>query len=365
MNIHTTLTVGIKGKSYPIYIGSNLSKEIQSTINELKDSNRKVAIITDENISKHYPDWLNELFQDYPILSLPAGETTKSIEQLSSIYDFLCENSIDRKSVLFAVGGGVIGDITGFAAASYMRGISFYQIPTTLLAMVDSSVGGKTGINIKGGKNLVGAFHQPDAVFIDTQLLETLPSREFSAGMAEVIKTGLLGDKELYEKLVQLESPLDPHHEELSDVIASCCILKSKVVEADEKELAKSGGRALLNLGHTFGHAIEAVCGYGHYLHGEAVSIGLNAAYLLSKKLEYPVSSLDHSLLKLLEDYKLPTRLSDTVSKTDLIQSMYKDKKTLAGKLRFVVLQDIGDAITQENINEDYIIDVWSLVGAV
>src|SRR6185295_4410937 len=195
------------------------------------------------------------------------------------------EAKLDRGGVLFAVGGGVIGDLGGFAAAAWLRGIEYYQVPTTLLAMVDSSVGGKTGINLASGKNLVGAFHQPRAVFISTGLLSTLPPREFAAGMAEVIKYGLLGDAPLFAQLE--EAPLTIANARLAAVVRQCCALKARIVEADERETAKEGGRALLNLGHTFGHAIENVAGYGEYLHGEAVAIGLCAAARLSQKLGY------------------------------------------------------------------------------
>lgn len=365
MEIHKTLNVGLKGLSYPITIGSDLSELVQESISHLIQSQRKIAVITDENLVTSHQGWMKSVFQSCEILVLPAGETTKSIDQLAKIYDFLCEKGIDRSSALFAFGGGVIGDITGFAAASYMRGISFYQIPTTLLAMVDSSVGGKTGINIKGGKNLVGAFYQPCAVYIDTELLNTLPPREFSAGMAEVIKTGLLGNADLYTKLTQDKKGLNAKHEDLSHVIACCCQLKAKVVEDDEKELATTGGRALLNLGHTFGHAIEAVYGYGHYLHGEAVAIGLIAAYLLSKELNYPVQELEQSLVQILKVYNLPTMLEGDKTTDELINAMYKDKKTIKGQLKFIVIKSVGQAITKEGIQEDLIRKVWKTMGAI
>src|SRR5690606_17551335 len=192
---------------------------------------------------------------------------------------------LDRTSALMAVGGGVIGDLAGFAAASYLRGIEFLQVPTTLLAMVDSSVGGKTGITLKAGKTLVGAFHQPQAVFIGTDVLATLPPREFAAGMAEVIKYGLLGDAALLAELER--EPLTVGDGRLAGVIRRCCEIKAGIVAADERETAKDGGRALLNLGHTFGHAVEQVAGYGAYLHGEAVAVGLCAAARLSQKLGY------------------------------------------------------------------------------
>src|SRR6185436_13759309 len=206
-----------------------------------------------------------------------------------------------------AVGGGVVGDLAGFAAASYLRGVDYYQVPTSLLAMVDSSVGGKTGINLAAGKNLVGAFHQPRGVFVATDLLATLPTREFAAGCAEIIKVGLLGDAELFARLER--APLTLVSGDLADVIRRCCALKARVVEADEFETAKDGGRALLNLGHTFGHAIEQVTGYGAYLHGEAVAIGLCAAVRLSQKLGY-ITAIDVGRVEsTVAAHALPTRL--------------------------------------------------------
>jgi 3-dehydroquinate synthase len=355
-----TIQVGIKGKTYPIYIGEHLKEKVRASVQALLASKRKVCVITDENVAKSQADFMLEVFEGAKQFVLPSGETTKSLEHLGSLYDFLCENEMDRKAVLFAFGGGVIGDLTGFAAASYLRGIDFYQVPTTLLAMVDSSVGGKTGINIKGGKNLVGAFYQPEAVFIDTDLLQTLPSREFSAGMAEAIKTGLLGDAKLYEKICGVER-LDASHPDLRKVILSCCQLKAKVVEADEKELESSGGRALLNLGHTFGHAIEAVTGYGTYLHGEAVAIGLNLALELSIACDYKVENLRESLPALLKKYELPLTLTKSIDLDALVKSMYHDKKARNGKLRFVLLKDLGNAITQDGISEDLVRKIWKI----
>ena len=206
--------------------------------------------------------------------------------ELARAWDFLAGNGLARDGAVFAIGGGVIGDLAGFAAASYQRGVDFYQIPTTLLAMVDSSVGGKTGINLAAGKNLVGSFHQPTAVWADTELLATLPAREFAAGMAEVIKHGLLADADLFGLLEQ-NAPLAWDHPLLAPVIRRCVEIKASVVAGDERETSAQGGRALLNLGHTFGHAVEAVAGYGTYVHGEAVAIGLVMAARLSAELKH------------------------------------------------------------------------------
>jgi 3-dehydroquinate synthase len=240
-----------------------------------------------------------------------------------------------------------------------LRGIDFYQVPTTLLAMVDSSVGGKTGINLKAGKNLVGAFHQPKAVFIDLECLKSLPKREFSAGMAEVIKYGLLGNKTLFKKLVSFSSPLHSKSEELPEIIETCCVDKAKIVEVDERETDKTtGGRALLNLGHTFAHAIEA-------LHGEAVSIGLVCAIRLSG-LRDGSNQLDESSLEtLLNSYQLPIRLNSPLVISELINAMQSDKKVSAGKIRFVALKSIGNAFVTSDIAIEDVIKVWKSVGAI
>jgi len=358
-----TLEVGIKGKAYPIHLGSSLGLKVRSVIQKILDSGRKVCVVTDENLKVSQASFINQCFDGCSICVLPAGETTKSMHYLGKTFDFFCDQGLGRNSVLIAFGGGVIGDLTGYAAASYLRGIDFYQVPTTLLSMVDSSVGGKTGINISGGKNLVGAFYQPEAVFIDTDLLSTLPPREFSAGMAEVVKTGLLGNKELFDKLV-LMGKLSDKHPDLVSVITACCVLKSTVVSEDEREMAHSGGRALLNLGHTFGHAIENVTGYGAYLHGEAVAIGLVMAKNLSIRCGYSLEGLTESLVNLLQLYQLPLSLKEPLPLESLMKSMFSDKKTRNGKLRFVLLRNIGDAITKEGIDEKMIEEIWRAGGA-
>jgi len=270
---------------------------------------------------------------------------------------------MNRDCSLFAFGGGVIGDLAGYVAASYLRGIDFYQIPTTLLSMVDSSVGGKTGINLPEGKNLVGAFWQPKAVYINTALLETLPPREFAAGMAEVIKYGMLYDLDFFKELEEVNT-LAASAPELAGVVRRCCAIKAEIVANDEKETASSGGRALLNLGHTFAHAIENVAGYGHYLHGEAVAIGLNLATQLSVKLgQLEAADIDR-VKALIERYNLPTQLHNPLSITDLMAAMQKDKKNRAGKLRFVSMQTIGEAITTEEVDYALIESLWQGVGA-
>jgi 3-dehydroquinate synthase len=286
------------------------------------------------------------------------------VTELGRVLEFLAAQSLDRTGVLWVVGGGVMGDLGGFAAASYLRGIEFFQVPTTLLAMVDSSVGGKTGINLAAGKNLAGAFHQPRGVFIDTDFLVTLPPREFAAGAAEIIKYGLLGDAALFAQLER--TPLTVQSPPLAGVIRRCCELKAKIVEADERELAADGGRALLNLGHTFGHAIERVAGYGTYLHGEAVAIGLAAAARLSQKLG-PLAAADVVRIEAaVAAHALPVRLRAPLALPALLDAMARDKKVRAGLPRFVVLRKIGEAATRsEGITPELVTACFREVGAV
>lgn len=343
------LTVNLSERSYPIQFGGDLVREIRSTVDGLMREGRKVAVLTDENLARNQSAPLQAMFGDTPQLVVAPGEGTKSIAELGRVLEFLAGQRLDRGSVLFAVGGGVIGDLGGFAAASYLRGIDYIQVPTTLLAMVDSSVGGKTGINLAAGKNLAGAFHQPRGVFIATGLLATLPPREFAAGMAEVIKTGLLGDAGLFAELER--APLTVASPGLAGVVRRCCAIKARVVEADERELAPDGGRALLNLGHTFAHAIEQVAGYGTYLHGEAVAIGLGAAARLSQKLGKLAPADAARVEVVVAAHGLPVRLRSPLPLASLLAAMGRDKKARAGGLRFVVLTAIGTAVTQGGVD--------------
>ena len=297
-------------------------------------------------------------------MEIPSGEGSKCFSQLEACCDFLAQQRIDRSGALFAVGGGVTGDLAGFAAAAFLRGIDFFQVPTTLLSMVDSSVGGKTGINLRAGKNLVGAFHQPCAVFADVDTLQTLPPREFSAGMAEVIKHGLLADRGLFERLEALTEPLSPVHPELGAIVRANCAIKAGVVQADERETAASGGRALLNLGHTFGHAIEAVAGYGQYLHGEAIGIGLVLAARLSEERGSLTSNGVNRIRELIGRYALPVSLRAPLSLNALISAMARDKKVRQGQLKFVALAEIGRAETVMDVSVELVEKLWREVGA-
>lgn len=359
-----TLQVQLAERSYPIHF-SRVAETLRAEIAALRATGRSVRVISDARGLNAHPNYLAQAgFEDGEILSLPAGEPTKSVEYYSQALSFLASQACSRDSALFAFGGGVIGDLAGYVASSYLRGIDFYQIPTTLLSMVDSSVGGKTGINLPEGKNLVGAFWQPKAVYIDTALLATLPAREFAAGMAEVIKYGMLADSDLFASLEALDG-LEAQSPELPEVIRRCCAIKAQVVADDEKETAASGGRALLNLGHTFAHAIENVAGYGQYLHGEAVGIGLALATHLSVALDQISDSDVQRAERVITQFKLPTRLNKPLEMSALMAAMYRDKKNRGGRLRFVTMTALGTTVTTDGIEADLIESIWQNAGAI
>lgn len=359
-----SMEVSLGDRSYPIEIGRGLEEAILAQVETDLAAGRKLALITDTNVAHRQAGFIRRTFSDLPVLVLPSGEGTKAFRHLEHCCEFLVDLGLDRGSRLVAMGGGVIGDLAGFAAATFSRGIGFYQVPTTLLAMVDSSVGGKTGINLRSGKNLVGAFHQPLTVYADLDTLVTLPVREFNAGMAEVIKHGLLADGKLFEEL-ESGGRLQATSDTLPSVIQSNCAIKAGVVSADEREESRQGGRAILNLGHTFGHAIEAVSGYGTYLHGEAVAIGLVLACRLSERLGKVDASVTGRTEAVLEKYDLPTALRRPLKIGDLLSAARKDKKVRSGRLRYVVLDEVGKAVTVDDLEEDLISDLWRTAGGV
>lgn len=358
------LAVDLGDRSYPIHIGRNQHNRLDELCGQLMSENKKVTALVDQGLTQANPSFMNKFLAGTSYLAIPSGETSKSIHWLSQAWDFLASQKVDRSGVLVVIGGGVTGDLGGFIAASYLRGISFIQIPTTLLAMVDSSVGGKTGVNIQAGKNLVGAFHQPFQVLIDLEVLKTLPQKEFSAGMAEIIKYGLLGNQALYQELVDLPEPLSPSSPALSKIIHQCCLDKAHIVQADERESATQGGRALLNLGHTFAHAIEAVAGYGHYLHGEAVAIGLVCAFRLSTKMGFCANGSEADLISLLETYNLPITLKEPLLISNLMNAMQNDKKVITGNLRFVLIEEIGSTFVEKSVDPTLVSDVLQTIGA-
>ena len=358
-----TLIVQLAERSYPIHF-SDVAERLKADISNLRASGHSVRVISDAGVLKAHPEYLTQVgFEDGEILSLPAGEATKSIEFFSQALSHLASTASNRDCALFAFGGGVIGDLAGYVAASYLRGIDFYQIPSTLLSMVDSSVGGKTGINLPEGRNLVGAFWQPKAVYIDTALLQTLSPREFAAGMAEVIKYGMLADIELFKDLVALKG-LNANSPELSAVVRRCCAIKTQIVADDEKETAASGGRALLNLGHSFAHAIENAAGYGEYLHGEAVAIGLVMATRLSAEIGQLPESDIMQVEELIKKFELPIRLNQALKISELMAAMQRDKKNRSGQLRFVTATSLGTTVTTDDVDSSTIEELWRTVGA-
>ena len=277
-------------------------------------------------------------------LILPDGESYKTLDNMNLIFNALLENRCDRNTTLVALGGGVIGDITGFAAASYQRGVNFIQIPTTLLAQVDSSVGGKTGVNHKLGKNMIGAFYQPKCVIADLHTLNTLDDRELSAGIAEIIKYGLIRDSQFFTWLEKnITNLMQRDADALAHAIYESCKNKAQVVSEDELE--QTGRRALLNFGHTFGHAIETAAGYGNWLHGEAVACGMSMASTLSVKLNWLSEEKLERINSILNKANLPTRPPDDISIQQFLDLMTVDKKTRAGKIHLVLLKDIGEAV--------------------
>ena len=343
-----TLTVDLAERSYPIHIGSGLLTQTQLFAPHIVG--RKVAIVSNTTVAPLYLQQLREALSDYEIseIILPDGESYKNWETLQLIFDGLLADKHDRKTTLIALGGGVIGDMTGFAAACYQRGVNFIQVPTTLLSQVDSSVGGKTGINHPLGKNMVGAFYQPQAVIIDIATLQTLAPRELSAGLAEVVKYGLICDESfltwLEQHMVSI-CALDPVA--LMETIERSCAAKALVVSADERE---SGVRATLNLGHTFGHAIETEQGYGVWLHGEAVSAGTVMALEMSKQLGWLTEKQRDRGIGLLARAGLPIVPPKAMTAAMFLAHMSVDKKVLDGQLRLVLLRALGQAL----VTSDY-----------
>jgi len=357
-----SLQLGLGERSYPIRFGEDFG-ELVSHSEYLPPQRRgRDALLVDEIVAQKHGALLDRALGGMARMALPSGEKSKSLESFGRVLDFLAASGVERSGLLWVVGGGVTGDLGGYAAASYLRGISYIQVPTTLLAMVDSSVGGKTGLNLTAGKNLVGAFHHPRAVFICPRFLATLPAREFAAGLAEVIKYGLLGDAGLFGRFER--APLTAGSAELLGVIRRCCEIKARIVEADERETAADGGRALLNLGHTFGHAIEQVTGFADYLHGEAVAVGLAGAARLSQRLGLLPAAEVSRVEEVVAAHALPVRLRQPLPVAGLMAAMRHDKKARAGRLRFVVLRRLGEAVTRDDVDPLLVEAVWRELGA-
>ena len=351
--MYQSLSVDLGDRSYPIYIGANIIEETRLASQHLRSN--QVMIVTNVTVGPLYLESVTKHFGDYPVdtLVLPDGEEFKTLTTMNQVFDALMEKRFNRNATLIALGGGVIGDLVGFAAACFQRGIHFIQIPTTLLAQVDSSVGGKTGVNHPRGKNMIGAFYQPDCVIADTTVLGTLDRRELSAGIAEIVKYGLIHDKEFFiwlESNIDLLLNRDPAA--LAFAINRSCANKAKIVSQDERE---SGLRAILNLGHTFGHAIETGMGYGHYLHGEAVAIGICQAADLSHRLGWLASKDVERIIDLLKQAHLPVLPPPELDYARFIELMSVDKKNIDGKTRFILLQEIGKATHPYSVESRYL----------
>jgi 3-dehydroquinate synthase len=343
-----TLTIDLQERSYPILIGPGLLESAWSALSYR--IGKRVTIITNETVAPLYLERVQgallKVGAGVTTLVLPDGESYKTRETLDRIYDHLLAERCDRTTTIVALGGGVIGDLAGFAAATYQRGVPFIQVPTTLLAQVDSSVGGKTGINHPRGKNMIGAFWQPRLVIADTDSLITLPDRELSAGMAEVIKYGLIRDLPFLGWLeVHMDKLMQRDPAALTYAIERSCANKAAVVAADELETAREGGRALLNLGHTFGHAIETGMGYGAWLHGEAVAAGTMMAVALSRRLGWLAEADCERVRQLFERARLPV-VGPLLGADRYLDLMGHDKKVIAGRLRLVLLKRLGEAVT-------------------
>ncbi len=360
--LNVSLNRKVENLSYPIIIGDNILSSSGEILKEFIYK-KNVIIIYDSFFSvktspnnqfEEFVQSINKLTTTLNFIDIPGGDQTKNINQLNEIIEKVLTYGIDRQNVIIAFGGGVIGDIAGFAASILLRGINYIQVPTTLLSQVDSSVGGKTGINSKIGKNLIGSFHQPQAVLADINILKTLPNREFRAGFAEVVKYGLINDLEFFNWLNQEYDGIFIYDKiKLQKMITKSCEIKAKIIKNDEKE---GGKRALLNLGHTFAHAIESFGNFdGRIIHGEAVSIGICLAFKLSNKLCFCSTDDTKKVINLFQKSKLPTSLNDikklSISTSEMIQKFKLDKKNRQNELTFILNKRIGESFIKHNVN--------------
>ena len=344
-----TLTVQLGDRSYPIHIGAGVLNEgLDGLLGDFKG--RQVAVVTNPTIAGLYLDTVMSGLADYEVdvFEMPDGEAHKNLDTYAEVMDFLMAKRHNRSTTLIALGGGVVGDLTGFVAATFQRGVDFIQIPTTLLAQVDSSVGGKTAVNHPGGKNMIGAFNQPRAVVIDTDVLKSLPPREYAAGLAEVVKYGVIADAELFAWLEgNVDAILAKDDTAMAHIIKRSCEIKADVVAQDEHE---GGIRAILNFGHTFGHAIENLAGYGKWLHGEAVAVGMVMAAQFSEREHRLQQGVAARIENLVSAFNLPIQLDEPVDPDAMIEAMGMDKKTLDGQIRFI----LADAMGQVDVVSNY-----------
>lgn len=348
--------VELGSRSYEIHIGTGSLPQLGTQL-AMTGAAQHVVLITDEHVERPHAETVAASLADVDIetdlVVVPAGETSKSIDVAVDLWTKLVELETDRRTRLIAVGGGVIGDLAGFVAATFARGISLIQVPTTLLAQVDSSVGGKVGINLPLAKNIVGAFWQPEFVWIDTAVLATLPEREYRAGLAEVVKYGVIHDKSFFALLEESIDALNAHDDAvLRTIVSRCCQIKADVVAQDEKET--SGLRATLNYGHTFAHAIEQVAGYGEILHGEAVAMGMICASRLAETMGRIDAAVTERQQRLLAALELPTEMP-SLDAEELIAAMQRDKKVAAGRLRFILPVRLGHVELVEDVPPQYV----------
>ena len=343
MNTPRVLDVDLGDRSYPIVVGSGLLNSAADRIHERIPAT-SAALVTHPHLARRYGGSILEGFARRGVraetILIPPGERFKNLSTMARLYDRMVDARLDRRSVLVTLGGGVLGDVGGFAAATFLRGIAFVQIPTTLLAQVDASVGGKTGVDLRSGKNLVGSFHQPAAVIVDTDTLASLPARELRSGLAEIIKYGIIRDRGFFE-LIENSAPsiLALHQEPLTHAICRSCEIKAEVVSADETE---TGRRAILNFGHTIGHALEVATGYRRYKHGEAVAIGMVSAALIGEEIGFTPTEVAERLRGTLALAGLPSAFPKDVPIHAIRDAALRDKKTVGGQLRFVLASSIG-----------------------
>ncbi|NJK99392.1 MAG: 3-dehydroquinate synthase [Spirulinaceae cyanobacterium RM2_2_10] len=363
----TTIHVDLPQNAYQVAIAPGAIAQLGQHLTPLQLSPR-LLLVSDENVFPHYGEVAVASLQaaGFAVAThiFPAGEPHKTLASIQQLYDTAHTHRLERRSTLLALGGGVVGDMTGFAAATWLRGVNFVQVPTTLLAMVDAAIGGKTGVNHPQGKNLIGAFYQPRAVIIDPQMLATLPRREFRAGMAEVIKYGVIWDADLFDQLAAA-SQLDRYDAVspalLQTILSRSCQAKAAVVRQDEKE---AGLRAILNYGHTVGHAVESLTHYKKFVHGEAVAIGMVAAGAIAQQLEFWTAKDNARQLDLIAKAQLPTQIPDNLRVADILTALQSDKKVQAGRVRFILPTAIGSVQITAQVPTDPLARVLVACGA-
>jgi len=364
LNTMKTLKIDLKERSYPVYIEEGCLNRFGEFLQKHYEGKR-IALVTDSIVKNYYSAIVEKSIKDkgfdVSIIEIPPGEKFKTLSVLESVYDRLVEKNFSRDSVIVSLGGGVVGDLAGLAASTFLRGIKFVQIPTTLIAQTDSSVGGKVGVNHRLGKNLIGAFYQPIFVFIDPFVLTTLPPRELNAGMSEVIKYGAIKDESFFAFIEVNFEDINSlkNMKKIEDIIFRSCEIKAEVVALDERE---SGLRRILNFGHTIGHAIENLTDYKIYLHGEAITLGMIAAGWISEKIGIFDKKKFLRLENLLKRLNIKS-MFQTINGEDLLNAIAKDKKVKGGKIHFVLLEDIGKTVIRNDISEDIIVKAFNYIS--